>query len=178
LTFEYFSGILRLDSLENARERRETDTMNMQAKLILSSPSGHPTIHIKAHHATFAKWWAEICQNGLTTSASKYVNEPRKAFGVYIIDAEPDLKDAILSIWHLGGLCNLPKIERISTLIRGLQTNGYSCVEIEDDFESFSHPENPNVFIRVYKDGRIMWDKDGEETPISPTLRNFILNSR
>lgn len=48
------------------------------------------TININCHPATFKKWWKDIQSNWTTCSAAKYVNPPRRAFGVYIIDGEPD----------------------------------------------------------------------------------------
>ena len=55
------------------------------------------TINITAHPATFKKWWSEVQRNWTTCSAAKYLNPPRRAFGVYIIDGEPDAVRHIFS---------------------------------------------------------------------------------
>jgi hypothetical protein len=57
------------------------------------------TLNIDAHPATFHKAWKEICANWLTCSAAKYVNKPRRAFGIYIIDG---CADAIRHIFSVG----------------------------------------------------------------------------
>ena len=58
------------------------------------------TINITAHPATFNKWWKEVCASWVTSSAAKYVHIPRRVFGVYVIDANDDLKDCIDAIWN------------------------------------------------------------------------------
>lgn len=68
------------------------------AKLLDSRAS--LTINIDCHPATFKKWWAEVQANWITCSAAKYVNEPRRAFGVYVIDAADDLNDCVRAIWQ------------------------------------------------------------------------------
>lgn len=66
------------------------------AKLI----SERNTINITATQPQVLSWWRKVCLDGLTTSAAKYVNVPRRAFGVWIIDANADLGDALLVIWQ------------------------------------------------------------------------------
>lgn len=72
----------------------------MKAKMIRSR--GELVINVEAHHATFAKVWKSICADALTCSAAKYVNAPRKAFGVYIIDAPKGCSDAVADIARFG----------------------------------------------------------------------------
>ena len=58
------------------------------------------TINITAGTRQMQAWWRETCRSWLTASAAKYVNAPREAFGVWVIDADPDLSDALLAIWQ------------------------------------------------------------------------------
>jgi hypothetical protein len=56
-------------------------------------------INVRAHHTTFKKAWNEVSM-GMHSHAAKLVNEPRKAFGVYVIDAPIGCNDAIVSVFE------------------------------------------------------------------------------
>jgi hypothetical protein len=59
-------------------------------------------INVEAHPATFRKVWRDICADGLTCSAVKYLNKPRRVFGCYVIDAMDGCEDALRCVFQLG----------------------------------------------------------------------------
>lgn len=66
------------------------------ATLILS----RNTINITAGRHQFTTWWQRICRDPMTCTAAKYANTPREAFGIFVIDAAPDLTDVIEHLWR------------------------------------------------------------------------------
>jgi len=75
-------------------------TTMMRAKMFRSN--GELVVNVEAHPATFHKVWKSICADELTCSAAKYVNAPRRAFGVYVIDAPKGCSDAVADIALFG----------------------------------------------------------------------------
>ncbi|MHC4648222.1 MAG: hypothetical protein ACYTBJ_22410 [Planctomycetota bacterium] len=59
-------------------------------------------INVEAHPATFRKVWKEISADWMTASAVKYLNEPRRVFGIYVIDAMDGCEDALRCVFQLG----------------------------------------------------------------------------
>jgi hypothetical protein len=74
----------------------------VKATYFKATKNNNAAINVEAHPATFKKVWKDICEDSLTCSAVKYLNEPRRVFGIYLIDAMEGCEDALRSVFTLG----------------------------------------------------------------------------
>jgi hypothetical protein len=78
------------------------DSIGVKATYHNGNRISKAAINVEAHPATFKKVWKDICADSLTCSAVKYLNEPRRLFGRYVIDAMEGCEDALRSVFTLG----------------------------------------------------------------------------
>jgi hypothetical protein len=78
------------------------DSIGVRATYHKATDKTNAAINVEAHPATFKKIWADICADGLTCSAVKYLHEPRRVNGFYLITAPEDCEDALRSVFTLG----------------------------------------------------------------------------